>query len=76
MLIDTKREKDINLGTSYPFGTLPAGVCLVNSYQRTALQLEIGSKLTVDMGPSLTPSINVVIQNYNAIASQHNWEPV
>jgi len=43
MLIDTKREKQINLGTSYPFGTLPAGACLLTSYQRSALKLEVGS---------------------------------
>jgi hypothetical protein len=28
------------------------------------------------MGPSLNSTINVVIENYNAIASQNNWEPV
>jgi hypothetical protein len=32
MLIDTKREKEIKLGTAYPFETLPAGACLVNNY--------------------------------------------
>jgi hypothetical protein len=32
MLIDTQREKEIKLGTTYPFGPLSAGQCLVSSY--------------------------------------------
>jgi hypothetical protein len=28
------------------------------------------------MGPSLTPTMNTVIENYNQIAILKNWEPV
>ena len=28
------------------------------------------------MGPSLTPTMNTVIENYNQIAIAKNWEPV
>ena len=68
MLIDSKREKDIFLGTSYPFETLAEGACLINSYQRSALGLEIGSQLSLTMGSSLNSTLTVVIENYNNIA--------
>lgn len=31
MLIDTQREKEIKLGTTYPFQPLSAGQCLVST---------------------------------------------
>lgn len=41
MLFDTDREKDIFLGTDYPFGPQQAGQCLVTTYEQDAMNLEI-----------------------------------
>jgi len=65
MLINTKREKEIFLGTTYPFEKLASGSCLLNSYQRSALGLNVGSLLSIETGLSMIPTLNAVIENYN-----------
>jgi len=37
MLQDTKREKEISLGVSYPYDPLPTGGCIIQSLNSPAL---------------------------------------
>jgi hypothetical protein len=47
MLMDTVREKQIKLGTTYPFEALKSGECLIGQNQQKKLNLSIGDKMVV-----------------------------
>ncbi len=72
MLINTEREKEIKLGTSYPFEPLQTGFCLLSSYQSVALALNVGDEIQIEM--NLTATMNAIMNNYNAIATTNSWQ--
>lgn len=72
-LIETEREKQIELGTQYPFAPLKTGECNVpNDLKVTLPGLKEGSKLILDIKFPYT--INTIAEDYNVIAKQNGWK--
>lgn len=66
MLMDTEREKEINLGITYPFEPLGVGQCLMNINQKDVLGISEGSTLYIEAQMSVL--LNAIIKDYNVIA--------
>ena len=71
-LIQAEREKEIGLGTAYPFGKLEKGECLVNSAWMKDNNMTVGENLQVEI--HYMGSIDSAVQEYyNRLAAQNGW---
>ena len=61
--MDTAREKEINIGTSYKFDPLGYGECLVNNKWKSTLQIEEGDFVYFSM--RIGDLLNDIILKYN-----------
>jgi hypothetical protein len=49
MLIDTEREKEIEIGVTYPYPPLGPGECLIPEAKKEFLEVEIGDRVIVEI---------------------------
>ena len=73
MTMDTEREKEIGLGTLYPYGKLAPGECIINSFWHEEYGLGIGDQVQISLYIETLENI-VSLQIYNPIAEREGWE--
>ena len=71
-LIQTEREKEIGLGTGYPYGKLKKGQCLVNSEWMSDNNMTVGEDLSLEIKYTGDLS-DAVLQYYNRLALVNGW---
>ena len=59
-LINTDREKEIELGVNYPYGPLKQGECLLASAQQANLKVQVGHQIQLNV--SVPYTIDAVIE--------------
>ena len=64
MLMDTALEKEIGIGTNYPFPPLGAGECVISVEEIKVLNVTNGSM--VHMETYMVTMLNAIIDNYNS----------
>lgn len=74
MLMDTQREKDIYLGTEYPYDTLSSGQCLISSDMEDLMNISENQAIQLYM--NITMTVTALMQNYNVLSAQNGWEPL
>lgn len=74
LLMDTQREKDIYLGTQYPYGTLEAGQCLIAEYGKDAMNLTENQSIQLSLNMGVT--VTAVMENYNVLSVENGWKPL
>lgn len=74
MLIDTQREKDIYLGTGYPFATQSSGECLITNYDAGLLDVQVNQSVSLFINATFT--ITAIMENYNLLSAANGWKPL
>ena len=64
MLMDTALEKEIGIGTNYPFPPLGSGECVISVEEIKVLNVTNGSM--VHMETYMVTMLNAIIDNYNS----------
>ena len=49
MLIETEREKQIEIGVTYPYPPLGPGECYIPNANKEQLEVEIGDEITLNV---------------------------
>ena len=63
MLIETEREKDIDIGVKYPFEPLKYGECLATAEMQINNKLEINDN--IDIRININEMVKAMIEDYN-----------
>jgi hypothetical protein len=67
----TDREKEIELGTSWDFGPLKKGECIMSdSY---VSELNLTTKI-LQFNLPMHETFNAITDDYNVLAEEHNWK--
>jgi hypothetical protein len=69
--IDTVREKEIGVGTSWPFGALNEGSCIVSEQFALKCGLNVGSIFTINITNGQTALLEIA-ETYNNFAVYSN----
>jgi hypothetical protein len=65
--IDSVREREIGVGTSWPFGTLSEGSCLISEQFALKLDFSVGSNFLISM-PNAATTLTEIADTYNNFA--------
>ena len=65
MLIETDREKEIQIGVSYPFEALGPGQCLANQNLRLDIQNAVQINEVISMNMKMGDLFNAMITDFN-----------
>ena len=74
MLMDTDLERKIGLGTSYPFGPLGEGECVISVEEKKVLSIELGS--TISMEIHMITMLNNIIDDFNTHTDNITYFPI
>ena len=71
--MDTLLEKEVGIGTSWPFEPLSEGECIVAEFLQKEYGFKLGDKFNVslDFGDILR---TIAANNYNPIARANGWK--
>jgi hypothetical protein len=72
-MIDTEREKEIGIGTDWPYGPIPPQGCTMSTTIAGKWGLAVGDK--IQMSAKIVPLLNQIADYYNGFAEDHGLEP-